>query len=113
LNADDRVRFDAGQGLVPKGTAGDIAAHVRGDPTKHISASMRKEQTARFASGNGLVEIDVDAAIGGGAKFIDHNNVMQAARRAPDSTRLTQFAERAGEVLFVDQIPFHSMKLIG
>ncbi|HEY9392173.1 MAG TPA: DUF6531 domain-containing protein [Mycobacteriales bacterium] len=113
LNADDRIRFDAGQGLVPKGRSGDIAAHVRGDPTRHISASMRKEQTARFASGNGLVEIDVDAAIGGGARFIDHNNVMQAARRAPDSTRLAQFAERAGEVLFIDQIPFHSMKLIG
>lgn len=114
LSAEDRARFDAGQGLLPKGTSGDIAAHVRGDPTKHISASQLSGQTERFASGNGLVEIDVDAAIDGGAKYIDHNNVMQAVGRAgKDAPRLKQFADRAGEVLFVDQIPFSAMKLIG
>lgn len=113
LNAEDRARFDAGEGLLPKGTSGDIAAHVRGDPTKHISASQLENQTERFASGNGLVEIDIDAAINGGARYVDHNNVMQAVGRAKDASTLKNWAERAGEVLFIDQIPFSAMKLVG
>ena len=83
-----------------------------GDADEAVLAEVVLEHPARLAD-----QIphrhETHAAIGGGARFIDHNNVMQAARRAPDSTRLAQFAERAGEVLFIDQIPFHSMKLIG
>jgi hypothetical protein len=67
--------------------------------------------TERFASGQGLVEIDVDEAIAGGAKFIDHNNVMQAARRGGDS-RVVRDARRAEEVLFSGSIPRNAMRFI-
>jgi RHS repeat-associated protein len=113
LSAADREAFDRGEGLAAQGTSRDIAGHIRGEPTRHISASMTAEQTERFASGNGLVEINVEDAIAGGSRYIDHGNVMQAAGRAPDAARLRTFASRAGEVLFVDHVPFEAMRLIG
>jgi RHS repeat-associated protein len=113
LSAADREAFDRGEGLVAKGTSRDIAEHIRGGDTRHISASLTEAQAGRFASGNGLVAIDVDEAIRGGSRFVDHGNVMQAAGRAPDASRLKPFAERAGEVLFIDQIPHSAMTLIG
>jgi RHS repeat-associated protein len=112
LSAADREAFDRGEGLVAKGTSRDIAAHIRGEDTRHISASLTAEQTERFASGNGLVAIDVDEALAGGSRYIDHGNVMQAAGRAPDASRLKPFADRAGEVLFIDNIPFSAMRLV-
>jgi RHS repeat-associated protein len=113
LSTEDRAAFDRGEGLTAHGTSRDIAAHIRGEPTRHISASLTAEQTERFASGNGLVEINVEDAIAGGSKYIDHGNVMQAAGRAPDAARLRQFADRAGEVLFIDHVPFDAMRLVG
>jgi RHS repeat-associated protein len=113
LSAADREAFDAGEGLTPHGTSRDIAAHIRGEPTRHISASLERGQTERFASGNGLVEINVEDAIAGGSKYIDHGNVMSAAGRAADASRLRRDAARAGEVLFVDTIPFNAMRLVG
>ena len=112
LSAADREAFDRGEGLAAKGTSRDIAEHIRGGDTRHISASLTEGQAERFASGNGLVAIDVDEAIRGGARYIDHGNVMQAAGRASDATRLKPLAERAGEVLFIDQIPFSAMRLV-
>jgi hypothetical protein len=43
--------------------------------------------------------------------FVDHNNVMQAARRSGDS-RVVRDARRAKEVLFVGSIPYEAMTLI-
>jgi RHS repeat-associated protein len=113
LSAEDRAAFDRGEGLTPRGTSRDIAAHIRNEPTRHISASLLPEQTERFASGNGLVEINVEDAIAGGSKYIDHGNVMSAAGRAPDASRLRRDAARAGEVLFIDTIPFDAMRMVG
>jgi RHS repeat-associated protein len=111
LSAEDRERFDRGEPIQPKGTGGRIADHIKGESTGHISASETAGATKRFDSGNGLVEIDVAKAEAGGANFIDHNNVMQAARRSGDS-KTVRDAKRAEEVLFGAPIPADAMKLI-
>ncbi|MDN0088688.1 hypothetical protein QVN42_15115 [Yersinia nurmii] len=99
-------------GIKPKGISGSIADHVKGLDTEHISASLTKEATNRFRSGNGLIEIDVKKAIQGGAKFIDHNNVLQAAEKF-GSLITRRDAKRALEVLFKGEIPFDAIKIIG
>ncbi|GAA0811418.1 LamG-like jellyroll fold domain-containing protein [Spirilliplanes yamanashiensis] len=111
LNYDDRTAFDKGEDLQPRGTTGSITDHILNRPTKHISASVTEGATERFASGQGMVAIDVNKAIAGGAKFIDHNNVMQAANRSGDS-RVVRDARRAEEVLFVGSIPHDAITLI-
>ncbi|MFC3503111.1 LamG-like jellyroll fold domain-containing protein [Micromonospora krabiensis] len=111
LNYEDRTAFDNGDDLQPRGTSGSITDHILNRPTKHISASVTEGATERFASGQGMVAIDVNKAIAGGAKFIDHNNVMQAARRSGDS-RVVRDARRAEEVLFVGPIPRDAITLI-
>jgi len=111
LNYEDRAAFDNGDGLQPRGTTGSITDHILNRPTRHISASVTEEATERFASGQGMVAIDVNKAIAGGAKFIDHNNVMQAAKRSGDS-RIVRDARRAEEVLFVGSIPHDAITLI-
>lgn len=85
--------------MAPKGTSGSISDHVSGKPTRHISCSLSPGGCARFSSGNGLAEIDVDKAVQGGANFIDHNNVVGAMRRAGNSRGLRD-AKRSEEVLF-------------
>jgi RHS repeat-associated protein len=111
LSLADRIALDAGQGLTPKGVGGSIADHVAGHDTQHISASLTEAASRRFASGNGVVAIDVDAAIARGVGFIDHNNVVQAARRSGTLTDV-QNAIRAEEVLFRGSIPPEVIRLI-
>ena len=111
LSSDDAQALDAGRGLSPRGTQKDIAKHVQGEPTANISASLTPEATARFDQGHGLVEIDVGAASAGGSKFIDHNNVVQAARRSGD-LRAVRDAKRALEVMFRDGIPWDAIRRI-
>ncbi|WP_407566802.1 polymorphic toxin-type HINT domain-containing protein [Polymorphospora sp. A560] len=111
LSYEDRERFDNGEGLQPRGTTGSIVDHILNRPTKHISASVTQNATERFASGQGLVEVDIDKAIAGGAKFVDHNNVMQAATRSGNS-RVVRDARRAEEVLFIGVIPYDAMTLV-
>ncbi|MFC5474360.1 RHS repeat-associated core domain-containing protein [Paraherbaspirillum soli] len=110
LNAEDRDRFDSGLSLKPKGTGGSIADHVAGADTGHISASLTEEATLRFESGNGMVKIDVEAAIAGGAKYVDHNNVLQGAKQSKD-LKVQRDARRAEEVLFKGEIPHEAMTL--
>jgi RHS repeat-associated protein len=112
LNADDVLNLAAGRGLVPKGTQKDIAAHVDGQASANISASLTPEATARFDTGHGLIEIDVRTAQAGGSHFIDHNNVMQAAQRSGSLTAVRN-AKRAEEVLFRHGIPYEAIKKIG
>jgi hypothetical protein len=47
----------------------------------------------------------------GGAKFIDHNNVLQAAEKL-GSLITRRDAKRALEVLFKGEIPFDAIKII-
>jgi RHS repeat-associated protein len=110
LNAEDRARFDSGSSLKPKGSGGSIAEHVAGADTGHISASLTEDAAKRFESGNGLVKIDVEAAIAGDAKYIDHNNVLQGAKQSKNLTVLRD-ARRAEEVLFKGEIPHEAMTL--
>ncbi|WP_211241467.1 RHS repeat-associated core domain-containing protein [Cystobacter fuscus] len=105
LSFDDRVNFDSGLGLVPKGEGGSIADHVAGKKSGHISP----EATKTFSSKNGLVAIDVDKAIQLGAKFIDHGNVLNAVSKDLTSRRN---AKRAEEVLFRGPIPQEAIRLI-
>jgi hypothetical protein len=98
--------------IKPKGISGPIADHVNGLDAGHISVSLTKEATNRFRSGNGLIEIDVKKAMQGGAKFIDYNNVLQAAEKFGSLiTRID--AKRALEVLFKGEITFDAIKIIG
>lgn len=111
LHAGDRARIDQGLGIQPKGNGGSIAGHVAGDDTGHISAALTEKATQRYASGNGLVEIDIKKAQEGGAKFIDHNNVLQATKRHGTKTDIKN-AKLAQEVLFKGEIPANAIKLI-
>jgi hypothetical protein len=106
ISAVDKVALEAGQPLVPKGSGGTILDHVRGLPTGHISASESVEGTRRFASGNGLVAIDVDVAVAGGTKFITHKEVLEAV--APRVKQIQKVSE-ALEVLFKGSIPFNAI----
>ncbi|MFP1830431.1 RHS repeat-associated core domain-containing protein, partial [Lonsdalea quercina] len=112
ITADDLARLEQRLPLQPKGMGGSILEHVAGRDTGHISAAMTKEATKRFSSGNGLIEIDVKKAIQGGAKFIDHNNVLQAVERGGNLVDRRN-AKRALEVLFKGEIPFDAIKIIG
>lgn len=111
LSAQDRERFDQGLGLTPKGTGGSIAEHVQGIDTQYISASKTAEATKRYASGNGLVKIDVQKVIDGGCNFVDHNNVLSAVERSGDKTAVKN-AKLALEVLLKGGIPFEAMELV-
>jgi len=95
----DREAFDRGEALLPKGVGGSIADHVAGKDTGHISASLTEAAVQRFDSGNGIVAINIKEATNGSTNFIDHNNVVQAARRSGDLT-VARDATRAEEVLF-------------
>ncbi|HCQ0477227.1 TPA: DUF4150 domain-containing protein [Escherichia coli] len=108
LSADDRIRYENGQSLLPKGEFGSIVEHVDGKNTGHISASLTKCAAKIFDSGNGYIEIDVQKIIDSGISFIDHKNVMQAVRRSGSLTNRRD-AERALEVLFKGEIPFDAI----
>ena len=112
LTANDRARLDEGLSLLPKGNKGSIVNHVDGRDTGHISASLTPEATKRFSSGNGLISIDIKKVIQGGAKFIDHNNVLQSVERAGSLVNRRD-VKRALEVLFKGEIPFDAIKIIG
>jgi hypothetical protein len=96
-----------------KGAGGTIAKQVKGDPTKYISASETADAAAKYSSGNGLVEIDVDAAINAGAGFVDHGNVLQAVGREYGRGSL-EYSNASGalEVMFKGSIPRDACKLI-
>ena len=109
LSTTDRAAVDAGKSLAPKGSGGTILDHVRGKPTGYISASETIEGTARFNSGNGMVAIDVNKAMAGGAGFVPHGNVMQAAKHLP---KQGMKVGQAGEVLFDGSIAPNAYRLM-
>ncbi len=111
LSVDDTENLASGRGIAPRGASRSISDHVAGKPTGHISCSMSPGACARFSSGNGLAEIDVDTAIQGGARFVDHNNVIGAVKRAGD-LRGVRDAKRAQEVLFRGTIPSEAVRII-
>ncbi len=107
LSAADRAALEAGQPLVPKGTGGTILDHVRGEATGHISASRTVGGTARFNGGNGLVEIDVNAATSGGTRFIPHSEVLEGVGARP---KQIQKVLESGEVMFEGPIPPNAVR---
>jgi hypothetical protein len=112
LNPKDRKRIDQGLGIKPKGDSGTIADQVRGkQDTQFISASLTQKGTRRFRRGNGLVEIDLEKAVEGGAKFVDHKNVVQTTKRSGD-LKAVRDTKRAEEVLFKGEITPEAIKLI-
>ena len=60
---------------------------------------------------NGLVKIDIQAAIDAGHSFVDHTNVVSAVERSGDKTALRN-ARNAQEVLIKGGIPFEAMQLV-
>jgi RHS repeat-associated protein len=109
ISAADRIALEAGQPLVPRGTGGSILDHVRGQPTGHISASQTVEGTARFNGGNGLVEIDVNAATSGGTRFLSHPEVLEGVGARP---KQIQKVLESGEVMFQGPIPPNAVRRI-
>lgn len=109
LSAADRAALEAGQSLIPKGTGSSILEHVRGQPTGHISAAETIQGTSRFGAGNGLVEIDVNAAIAGGARFISHAEVLAGVGARPK--QILKVVE-SGEVMFEGAIPANAVRLL-
>jgi hypothetical protein len=106
LSAADRAALNAGRPILPKGNGGTILDHVRGRPTGHTSASLTAEGTARFRGGNGLAEIDVQAA---GARFIPHSEVLDGVgARAKQVQKVTE----AQEVLFEGPISPRAVRII-
>lgn len=110
LSVEDRLRYDAGLDLAPKGLGGCILSHVQGKNTKYLSASETKAGTNRFNSGNGVVAINVSKATRLGSNFVDHNNVLQATKC---DKKAHSDAKRVNEVLFINGIPREAMELIG
>ncbi|MBI6547191.1 RHS repeat-associated core domain-containing protein, partial [Xenorhabdus lircayensis] len=111
LTPDDALRLEQGLNLMPKGVGGSIAAHVEGVNTGHISAALSTRAAERYTSGNGVIAIDVKKAVKLGAKYIDHNNVMQAVMRE-GSLEARKNAKIAEEVLFKGEIPFEAIKIL-
>ena len=109
ISAVDRLAFESGQPLVPRGIGGSILDHVRGQPTRHISASQTIEETTRFNGGNGLVAIDIDAATSGGTRFIPHSDVIESIGARPK--QVLKVLE-SGEVLFEGPIPASAVRRI-
>ncbi|OOS07807.1 RHS repeat-associated core domain-containing protein [Moraxella cuniculi DSM 21768] len=103
LSADDRIRYDQGLDLEPKGDSGCILSHVQGKNTKLISAAETKGATDRFDSGHGVAEINATLAQELGSGFIAHKNVLQATKR---DTKAHANAKIAEEVLFSNGIPY-------
>ncbi|WP_323862901.1 RHS repeat-associated core domain-containing protein, partial [Xenorhabdus szentirmaii] len=111
LSVEDRIRFDAGLSIQPKGTGGTIAAHVDGKPTGFVSVAEVRDATERFSSGSGLVRIDVKKATQNGATYIPHKNVMQTVN-SQGSLQNRKDAKRAVEGLFKGEIPHKAIELI-
>jgi RHS repeat-associated protein len=111
LSAADRAALDAGEPLRPRGVGGTIGDQVAGSDTGFISASLDEASTARFRSGNGLVAIDVDAAMRAGAGYVEHGNVLSFLRRIGDFTGLRN-AERAREVLLRGSVPNEHVRFV-
>jgi hypothetical protein len=106
LSAADRAALDAGEDLVAKSSGGTITDHVAGKPTKYVSAGETAGAVAKYSSGNGLVRIDVDAAVGAGAGYVAHRNVLQSvARDLGKGSQAYNDAKDALEVLFKYRIP--------
>ena len=113
LSAADRVAYDAGQDLLAKGTGGTIAEHVAGQPTKYISAGEKASAIAKYSSGNGLIAIDVEAAIERGAGYVCHANVCQSiASELGRGSLEYKNASNAFEALFKNFIPREACTLI-
>ncbi|MDE9545532.1 RHS repeat-associated core domain-containing protein [Xenorhabdus bovienii] len=111
LSVEDRIRFDAGLSIQPKGAGGTIAAHVDGKPTGFVSVAEVRDATERFSSGSGLVRIDVKKATQNGATYIPHKNVMQTVN-SQGSLQNRKDAKRAVEGLFKGEIPHKAIELI-
>ena len=113
LSVLDRARLDSGLGLIPRGSGGTIADQVAGEATQFISASETVAGTAIYKGGNGLVTIDIDLAVKGGAGYVPHNNVMQAVGRS-GTGELVRNAKRAREVMFKvgSEIPADAVKIV-
>jgi len=106
LSAADRAALDAGQDIAAKGTGGTIADQVAGAETKYVSAAKTVAGTAKYRSGHGLIKIDIGIAIGAGAGFVEHGNVLQQVARAFGRGSIHyKNAANAGEVMFKGGIP--------
>jgi len=87
--------------------------HISGaSDTQYISAGLDPKPLKKYRSGNGLVAIDVEAAIAAGTGFVDHTSVLQVLRRSGMPTALKN-AKGAQEVLFKGPIPHKAIFLIG
>ncbi|MBD1229593.1 RHS repeat-associated core domain-containing protein, partial [Xenorhabdus griffiniae] len=111
LSIDDRIRYDAGLSIQPKGQGGSIVEHVDGKNTGFISVAEEQAATKRFSSGSGLAQIDLKKATKNGTTYIPHKNVMQAVN-SKGSLQNRKDAKRAVEGLFKGEIPHDAIKII-
>jgi len=98
LTAEDRQRLSEGKPLLPHGTGGNIADHVAGKSTNHISVSLTAEGTKRYDSGNGMAIISVKKATEGNTNHIDHNNVLQSVKKKGTLTDLSNARDTKEEL---------------
>jgi RHS repeat-associated protein len=113
LSVEDRAAYDAGRDLVARGKGGTIAEHVAGQPTKYISGGEKASAIAKYSSGNGLAQIDVQAAIDAGAGYVCHENVCASvAREFGRGSLHYENASNALEVLFKNFIPNSAVTII-
>jgi hypothetical protein len=112
LNEIDAMAIANGERIMPKGTGGTIVDHIQGYDTKYISLSRTADGTARFRSGNGLIEVDLNIAKATGSGIVPHKQLLQAARRhgRPQDVENIITAE---EFLIKGGIDPRAVKLIG
>jgi hypothetical protein len=91
---------------------GTIAQHVAGQPTKHISAGETTEAIAKYSSGNGVVRIDVHAAIDAGAGYVVHSNVLEGVARelGRGATRTLPMPWKSYSRIMCLLVPVHSWR---
>lgn len=111
LNPSDRIRFDSGLGIKPKGNNGSIVDHVKGKNTGYISVSENRDGTKIYSSGNGLAKIDVMKVTQNGIIYIPHKNVKQFIE-SKGSLTVCRNVKRAIEGLFKGEIPFEAIEII-
>jgi len=81
LSEADVEAIQAGRRLAPRGSGGSVLEHIRGNPTKYISASESLEGAVLFDGGRGIAVISVDTLEATGSQLVPHKNVLQAVER--------------------------------
>ena len=114
LSRADRLDFENGLPLAPRGDNSTYAAHLVGSMTEFISASESIAGTLRYVDtigSHGLARIEIATARNGGARYVS-NSVLLRRLEAQGHWYLLDMVKRDREALFVGPIARRAVRLI-